>query len=73
MGVLGSKLPYAETLAAIGRMVAKKQLADVCVMEFEEGVIVTGSLLYEAGESYNRRIETLVLSADDLKRLTKEA
>jgi hypothetical protein len=73
MGVLGSKLPYADTLAAIGRMAAKKQLNDLCVMEFEEGVIVTGSVLYEAGESYNRRIETLVLSVDDIKRLIKEA
>jgi hypothetical protein len=28
--------------------------------------------LYETGESMNRRIETKILSHDDLKRLVKE-
>lgn len=73
MGLLGSKLPYAETFAAIGRMVAKKQLSDVCVMEFEDGVIVTGSMVFVTGDRFSRKTETLVLSADDLKRLSKEA
>ncbi len=41
-------------------------------MEFESGVIVVGSVLYEAGESYNRRVETHVLSQEELQRLVKE-
>ncbi len=73
MGLLGSKLSYADTLAAIGRMAAKKQLSDLCVMEFEEGVIVTGSIFFATGDRFGRKIETLVLSPDDLKRLIKEA
>ncbi len=74
MGVLGAgHLAYADALRAIGRFVDKKQLSDVCVLEFEQGLIVTGSILYPAGESYNRNIETHILSLDDLRRLVKEA
>ncbi len=74
MGVLGSgQLRYPDVLSSIGRLIAQKQLSDVCIVEFEQGVIVTGSVLYEAGESYNRRTETYVLSVDDLKRMEKGA
>lgn len=58
--------------AALGRYIAKQGISNVCVMEFESGVIITGSVLYETGEIYNRRIETRVLSLEDLKRLIKE-
>ncbi len=74
MAVLGGPhLKYGDALRAIGRFVDKKQLTDVCILEFEQGVIVTGSVLYPAGESYNRNIETHVLSLDDIRRLMKEA
>lgn len=74
MGVLGgTNIRYSDALGGIGRFISKKQLSDVCIMEFENGVILTGSVLYETGESYNRRIETHVLSLDDLKQLAKEA
>ncbi len=74
MGALGGRnLGYADAFKAIGRFVERKQLTDVCVMEFEQGLIVTGSVLYPAGESYNRNIETHILSQDDLRRLMKEA
>jgi hypothetical protein len=58
--------------AALGRYIAKQGITNVCVMEFENGVIITGSILYETGEIYNRRIETRILSNEDLKRLVKE-
>lgn len=74
MSILGGTgIRYADALAAIGRFLARKQLTDVCIMEFEQGVIITGSVLYETGEHYNRRIETHILSPDDLNRLIKEA
>lgn len=66
------QVQYPELFAALGRYVAKLGISNVCVMEFENGVIVTGSILYETGESFNRRVETKVLSHDDLKRLVKE-
>lgn len=69
----GSHLSYADALRAIGRFIDRKQLSDVCIMEFEQGVIVTGSNVYHAGEGLNRNIETHVLSLDDLRRLMKEA
>ncbi len=67
-----SQIQYPEMFAALGRYVAKLGISNVCVMEFENGVIITGSVLYETGESFNRRVETKVLSYDDLKRLVKE-
>ncbi len=69
----GSSLQYPEVFTAIGRFVAKQGLTNVCVLEFENGIIVTGSVLYEAGESYQRRTETHVLSAEDLGKLLKGA
>lgn len=70
MGSLPVK--YPELFAALGRYIAKLGISNVSVMEFENGIIITGSLLYETGESFNRRIETKVLSHEDLKRLVKE-
>jgi hypothetical protein len=72
MGSLSqNKVAYADVFAAVGRFLAKRGLTDVCVMEFEDGLIVTGSALYETGEGYNRRTETHVFSLDDLKRMVK--
>lgn len=67
-----SQIRYPEMFAALGRYIAKQGITNVCVMEFESGVIITGSILYETGEIYNRRIETRILSNEDLKRLVKE-
>ncbi len=64
-------LAYPEVFAAIGKFIAKKGISNVCIMEFENGVIVIGSALYETGEIFSRRTETHVLTNDDLKRLMK--
>jgi hypothetical protein len=66
-----SGVQYPEAFAAIGRLIVQKGLRDVCVLEFEHGLIVTGSVLFEAGENYQRRIETHVLSNEDLNRMIK--
>ena len=63
--------PYPELLHAIGQFVAKRKISNICVMEFEDGVIVTGTVLYETGETMGRRTETHVLSGEDLRRLVK--
>jgi hypothetical protein len=64
-------IPYPELLRAIGRFIVKRGITNVCVMEFEDGVIVTGTVLYETGETMGRRTETHVLSGEDLHRLVK--
>ncbi len=72
MSPLGSsQIQYPEAFAAIGRFIAKQGLKDVCVLEFEKGIIIIGSLLYETGEGYQRRTETHVLSEEDLNRLMR--
>ncbi len=63
---------YPELFAVLGRFIAKRKLEDVCVMEFEGGVIVTGSLFFDKGEGIGRSIETKIFSFADLQRLVKE-
>lgn len=73
MGALEkAKISYPDALAALGRYIAKKGLTDVCLMEFESGFIVLGSVLYETGESYGRRMEMQTFSFDELQRLIRE-
>ena len=66
-----SKLDYAQMMATIGRYIVKKNLSDVCVMEFEHGILIVGSAFYEAGEDAGRRTETHVLSVEELERLAE--
>jgi hypothetical protein len=66
-----TELSYAKLFAALGRFIEQKKIDNVCVMEFEGGVIVTGSALYETAEGYNRQVITHVLSQDDLQRMVK--
>ena len=63
---------YPEVFAALGKFVAKKKLREVCVMEFEAGFIVTGSLFFDKGEGFGRTIETQVFSFDELRHMVKE-
>lgn len=65
-------IAYPEVFAALGKFIAKKKLRDVCVMEFEGGFIVAGSLFFDKGESFGRTIETKVFSFDELQHLAKE-
>lgn len=53
------------------KSIAQKNLTDVCVMEFEHGILIVGSLLYDTGEALGRRTETHVLSIEELQRLAK--
>ena len=74
MSVLGNApLTYPNVLAALGRFITKQQMTDVCILEFENGIIVTGSVLYSTGETTSRYSKTQVFSAQDLQKLVKEA
>lgn len=64
-------IDYTRLMATVGRYIAKKNLSDVCVMEFEHGILIVGSALYDAGEDTRRRTETHVLSLDELERMVK--
>jgi hypothetical protein len=71
MKASSKNLAYPEMLHAIGKFVAKRGISNICVMEFENGVIVTGTVLYNTGETMGRRVETHILSFDDVQRLIK--
>ncbi len=59
-------IQYTDLFTVLGRFVNEKKMKDVCVMEFEDGVIVTGSVIYDARGGYRREQETYVLSAEEL-------
>ena len=64
-------IAYPELFAAIGRFIATRKLRDVCVMEFESGMIVSGSSFFDKGEGFGRTIESKVFSFDELRQLVK--
>jgi hypothetical protein len=73
MSTLGkTTITYLDAFAAISRLITNEEMSHVCVMEFEGGIIVTGSKLYTVGERINRHMVTHVLSNDDIQRLIKE-
>ncbi len=65
-------IAYPEMFTAIGKYIEKHKMSNVCVMEFEDGVIITGSVFYESSETTGRSIQTKVLSFADLQRSLKE-
>ncbi len=60
---------YTEIFAALGKFVTSKGLKDVCIMEFEDGLIVTGTAVYEVTGGFRRTVDTYVMSADEIRLL----
>lgn len=60
---------YTDLFTAVGKFIASKGLRDVCVMEFEEGIIVTGTVIYEVTAGFRRRQDTFVFAGDELRLL----
>jgi hypothetical protein len=72
MGTLGkNQLDYAQVFAALGHFISKEELSNTCVLEFEGGVIVTGTKVFTVGDNLARHTITRVFSEDELKQLTK--
>lgn len=64
-------LKYPEVFAALGRFIAQRHLQEVCMLEFEGGIIVTGSVMYDRGGDFGRHSETHIFSVEDLQKLVK--
>jgi len=64
-------LDYPAVFAAIGKFVHNKKIHSVCLLEFEHGIIVTGTVMYESAESTGQHTETHIFSLDDLKKMVK--
>ena len=60
---------YTDLFSALGKFITEKNMNDVCVMEFEDGVIITGTVIYNSRAGYRREQETYVLSASELNGL----
>ncbi len=74
LGTLGkTEITYSDALAALGRFISKESMSDICVMEFADGVIVTGSKMHATGELISRHIATHVLSNEQVMQLVKES
>ncbi len=74
MATLGkTQITYADALSALGHFIAEQELTNVCVMEFADGVIVTGSKMHATGELLSRHVATHVLSNEQVEQLVKES
>ncbi len=62
-----AKIAYTDLFPALGKFITNKGLKDVCVMEFEGGIIVTGTIVYEVTGGFRRAIETYVMSPDEIR------
>jgi hypothetical protein len=71
MSPSNKKTDYVKVLAAIGNFATKQGLDDVCVMEFEDGMILTGSTIVEVGDILNRHNVTHIFSTQDLQKMLK--
>ncbi len=60
---------YSDVFAALGRFIEEKQMQDICVMEFEDGIILSGAVVFAGREGERRSIETVVLSSKELSAL----
>lgn len=67
---MASTLNYPDLFAALGKFIADKKLEDICLLEFEDGMIITGSVVYETRGGIQRSQETIVLSAQDLEKMS---
>lgn len=65
-----SNLNYPELFAALGKFIADKKLQDICLMEFEDGIIIAGSIIYETRSGTQRSQESFVLSSADLEKMS---
>lgn len=60
---------YPQVFEALGKFIANKDLRDVFVMEFEQGIIVSGSTMHQQRLVTSVETETFVFSEDDLRAL----
>lgn len=65
-----SNLNYPELFAALGKFIADKKLQDICLIEFEDGIIIAGSTIYETRSGTQRSQETFILSSQDLEKMS---
>ena len=57
---------YEKLLQAIGRFCDEQKLDEICVMEFEEGLILRALQVESTGEGYVRRAVTHTWSYDQV-------
>lgn len=62
-----NNISYPDLFAALGTFIAEKELQDVFVMEFEQGVIVSGTALLRDRAGAGFAPQTFVLSENDLR------
>ncbi len=66
-----NRIRYDLLLAALGRFAEEHRLNELCILEFEEGVILQGTTLVQTAEGYKRLPETHVLSHADAREMVR--
>ncbi len=68
-----ARLGYEKILRAVGHYCDQHQLDEICVMEFEKGVVLQGFKVESTEEGYIRRITTHTLSYEQINDLAKRS
>ncbi len=67
-----SRLGYEKILRAIGHYCDQHRLDEVCLMEFDKGVVLQGFQVESTGEGYRRQITTHTLSYEQISDIVKK-
>jgi hypothetical protein len=67
-----SRTRYDVLLAALGRFAEERRLKELCLLEFEQGVILQGTKMIPTADGYQRSSETHVLSHEEVGELVRK-
>ena len=69
--MLKYKLGYEKMLRAVGRFCDQHKVDEVCLLEFEKGIILQGLQVDSTSDGYIRRLVSETWSYEQLAELTK--
>ena len=69
--MLKHQVGYEKLLRAVGRFCDEQKLDEVCVLEFEKGIVLQGLHVSSTGEGYIRHLVSYTWSYEQIAHLAK--
>lgn len=69
--MLRYKMGYEKMLSTIGRLCDERKLDEVCLLEFERGIILQGLQVESTGEGWMRRLVSETWSYEQIAAMAK--
>jgi hypothetical protein len=69
--MLKYKLGYEKMLQAIGRYCDERKLDEVCLLEFEKGIVLQGLQVDSTSEGYIRQLVSATWSFEQIAEMSK--